>query len=279
MSEQARVFLSYSVSDRLYAELIFEELQSSSTPVFIDRVNLGQGEQLLSAMRSQIAASDFLVLLLSPDALESAVVRRELEYALSTDLRQRSITVVPIKVKPCEVPAYMEQWTVLDATRDLNRGIKRLSQLLKAAPKVQLDSLSPQRFEELVGELLRSYGFRNVETARPSMDFGYDFSAQSVQHDPFGRPEVVEWIIQVKSSRLQTDTSTLRAFLGALSLRNERGLFVTSSQLTSPAKSWLDYATKPGAPRISFLEGTDVRRLVMAKPRLIKSFFGGKGAK
>jgi restriction endonuclease Mrr len=256
---------------------LIAQLRDAEIAVHVDRVNLQHGEHILSAMRSQIAAADFLVLLLSPQALESPWVQRELEYAVSTELRQRSITVVPLKVQPCRVPDYLAAWTVVDATRDFDKAVRRLAGLLRAAPLVHLERLDPREFESLIADLLKAYGFKQVRTALGSMDAGFDFSAQSIQRDPFGRPETVDWLVEVKAARRQTDMSTLRAFLGALSLRKERGLFVTSGQVTTPAREWLDSVVRSGGPRITLVEGTEVKRLVIAKPRLVEKYFGGKG--
>jgi restriction endonuclease Mrr len=277
MRDEPRVFVSYAASDRAFADRLIDQLRDSEVAVHVDRVNLKHGDQMLSAMRSQIEAADFLVLLLSPQALESPWVPRELEYAVSTELRQRSITVVPLKVQPCRVPHYLEAWMVIDATRDFEKAVHKLAGLLRAAPLVQLERLDPRQFESLIADLLKSYGFTQVTTARGSMDAGFDFSAQSIQRDPFGRLETVDWLVEVKASRRQADLSTLRPFLGTLSLRKERGLFVTSGQVTTPAREWLESVVRSGGPRISLMEGTEVKRLVIAKPRLVEKYFGDKG--
>ncbi len=157
-----KVFLSYANSDREFAERLTSQLQGLGSSLLVDRINLRHGEHILSALRSQIAAADFLVLLLSPAALESEWVQRELEYAVSKELRQRSITVVPVKVQPCHVPGYLAAWEIVDATRSVERAVTKLANLLRAAPLVQLESLNPPQFEALIGDLLRAYGFKQV---------------------------------------------------------------------------------------------------------------------
>lgn len=273
MREAPKAFISYAGDDRDSADRLIASLRAADVGVDVDRVNVGHGEHILSAMRAQLSATDFLVLLLSPRALESQWVQRELEYAVSTELRQRSITVVPFKVEPCKVPSYLARWSVIDATRDFSKATARLASLLRAAPQVNLDGLPPERFESLVGDLLRAYGFKNVRRALQSKDFGFDYSAQSVQRDPFGRAESVEWLVEVKALRRQADLNSLRAFVGALSLRRQRGLFVTSGTITSPARAWLEDVARSGGPQLVLLEGIEVKRLVMAKPRLVEQYF------
>jgi restriction endonuclease Mrr len=278
MRDSPKVFISYTSSDTWAANRLFDHLLQSGAAPFLDRVSLSPGEHILSALRAQIAAADVVVLLLSPEALTSAWFQSELEYTVSTELRQRSITVVPVKVKPCQVPDFLAAWTIIDATRNFDKAIADLAVLISAVPQIQLERLDPREFEAFVGDLLRAYGFRHVKAALGQNDIGFDFSAQTMQRDPFGRPEVVDWLIEVKSAKGQADTSSLRAFLGVLSLRKARGLFITGGQLTTPAKEWLEQVTRTGGPRLSLIEGTELKRLVMAKPRLVRKYFDGQGA-
>ena len=83
---EPKVFLSYANTDLELADRLFSQLRGMQISLFFDRVTLRHGEHILSVMRSQIAAADFLVLLLSPAALESQWVQRDLEYAVSTEL-------------------------------------------------------------------------------------------------------------------------------------------------------------------------------------------------
>jgi hypothetical protein len=38
----------------------------------------------------------------------------------------------------------------------------------------------------------------------------------------------------------------------------------------------LEEVARSGGPQLALLEGTDVKRLVMAKPRLVEKYFGKK---
>jgi restriction endonuclease Mrr len=132
-------------------------------------------------------------------------------------------------------------------------------------------------FEMLIGDLLRAYGFKLVEPASISGEGGFDFVAQSSMKDPFGRSEVVDWIVEARATRGPTSVHSLRAFLGVLSQRRERGLFVTSGQLTSLARDWLQQVARDGGPQISLIEGPEIKRLIVAKPNLLTKYFGGHG--
>lgn len=275
MSERPSAFISYSYKDSEVADRIANQLNQANISIFQDKLSLQAGSSISNTIRSELSTSDYLILLLSPEALESNWVTHELEYAIGKDWRERAITVIPIKVKPCKIPSYIASWSLIDATRNLDNAIKKLIELLRAAPEVNFEKFTPIEFEKLVHDLLKEYKFKNIQPASSFRDHGYDFIAFHEDKDPFGRKEVTEWIVEVKAYKSRTDLSSLHSFAGSLSLRGEsvRGLFITSSQLTSSAHEWLEQMQKKGGPRISVLESTELKRLILAKKRLISKYF------
>lgn len=274
----SKIFLSYSNEDAEVADEFQQRLSDTEIALSFHTVSLRSPDSLKSALRSDISASDFLIVLLSPSALESTWVKYELETAVREEWRQRSIIVMVVKVKPCRVPDFLATNIMLDATKNREKAINQLVRLLENAPLIDFDKLPPQEFERFVGDLLRAYNFKNVSTASFSRDEGYDFTATYQTRDPFGRSYTYQWWVAVKAHRQKTDISALRAFLGAVKLHSEsiQALFVTSSQVTSAAREWLDSLQMSGGPRLFILEGPDLRRLVLSRPKLFQKYFGKK---
>ena len=268
-------FISYSHHDAAIADRIARQLTEANIRIFQDKISLEQGASISKAIRSELAASDYLILLLSPDAIQSHWLMHELEYAIEKDWRERAITVIPVKIRPCKVPTYIASWSLIDATRNLDSAINMLIEILRVAPNVSFDRFSPSEFEKFIYDFLKEFKFRKIQPARGFQDYDYDFIAIYDDKDPFGRKESVEWLIEVKVHRNRTDLSSLHSFAGTLSLKGEsaRGLFITSSQLTSSAREWLEQTQRTGGPKISVLEGTELRRLVLFKKRLINKYF------
>lgn len=236
----------------------------------------GPGEEIAGALRGHLAASDYILLLLSPEALSSQWVQYELEYAVEKDWHQRAINVIPIKVKPCKIPSYLDSSIVIDATRDFDKGARRVAELLKNTPLVQFERMNGLDFERFVIDFLKAYGFKNITRPRSHGGSQYDFVARSRQKDPFGRSSTVEWIIEIKAFRHISDVGFLQHFLGAVSFRGAQGLYITTGQLTTPAKQLLEESEHFKGPKIAVLEGTDIRRLTLAKPRLVNKFFASE---
>jgi hypothetical protein len=272
MRETTKVFIGYTHEDAEMYERLFGLLLQSNLPS-VTSFGLSSGDSLRSAIKKEISASDFLVILLSPGAIESSWIKHELPTLIMDEWRQRAITVIAVKVRPCKVPEYLADSVVLDAARDFQRGAQSLINLLRIVPLIDFDKLDARTFQNYVRDLLKAYRFKNVTRATFVDGQSYDLTAIYNTRDPFGRQEVIQWLIEVKAERQQTDISALRSFIGAANLRSEsvRRLFVTKSQLTSAARAWLQSVR--GLGELYVLEGTDLRRLSLVKPLLISKYF------
>jgi len=173
----------------------------------------------------------------------------------------------------------LSRWHALDLTRSPPRGLERLVDMVRLAPSIDLARLGGSEFEHLVYDLLWAYGFRKIRHGDTLQDRGFDFIAEYRGKDPFGRDTTEQWVIEAKASRNRTDISALKEFIGSFSYRIERhtALFVTATQLTSAAKEWIASLQKQNAPRLLVLEGTDIVRLLLGKPKVAEKFFPPEG--
>ncbi len=94
-----------------------------------------------------------LLVLLSPDAIESKWAQAEWTQVLSRKLDYRAINVVLAPVRDCEVPALLATRTYLDLRDDLDAGVERLKQQLGVAVTIDFDLISPHDFEHLIADL------------------------------------------------------------------------------------------------------------------------------
>ncbi|AUM63295.1 hypothetical protein C0R09_01300 [Brevibacillus laterosporus] len=280
MIDKPRIFLSYTIRDERIAHQVAQKLNEVGLNVFLDVSLINPGDPIFSTIRSKIASSDYVILILSQNTFDSQWVQFDLEYAIHKEMRQRSISLIPFKIDNFKVPEIMLSLLVVDASRNLERGLDKLVTILRNVSIVNLDNLSNNIAEDFACDFLKSYGYRAIKKSRHSSDFGFDISATYTYKDPFGRPQTVDWIVEIKAqTSKKTDIAALNSFLGALSLRNDgtRGLFMTFGQLTTPALEWLEHMRKTGKPRIDVIEGPEIKKLILNKPRLVKKYFGQVG--
>jgi hypothetical protein len=121
------VFLSHASRDRRFANRIAETLRRHGVPVWYSQTNLVGSQQWHDEIGKALARCDWFAIVLSPSALRSTWVRRELLYALNTPrLVER---IVPILHRPCDTEKL--SWTLnsvqrVDFRRPFDAGCREL---------------------------------------------------------------------------------------------------------------------------------------------------------
>lgn len=110
-------------------------------------------------------------------------------------------------------------------------------------------ALSPRQFEELIGQLLTSWGYTNVEVTGKSGDVGADL----VAIDKFGEKVIVQ--CKRYSPGKQVGSPDIQLFFGAIVHHwARRGIYVTSSTFSKPA---ITLASEHG---IQLIDGSELIR-------------------
>jgi hypothetical protein len=270
----ARVFLSYTKSDQAAARDIADALKRAGVHVWLGDWELGPGDSLREHIGSAASSSDCILVLLSAASVESRWVRQEINFALSRELEDRAIRLIPVLIEDCKIPDNLMDRVYLDLRQDRETGVRRLIDQIAAMSSVQFSDLTPQQFESLVGDLLVQLGF-SVETQLHSgKDSGFDFKAVYKSRDPFGVEKTEIWLAEAKFYRnSRVSVGALRQALGLLSDRPDAAmaLIVTSGNITSEARSFL--AESKVGSRIRVVEGPELRNLIAQYPGLMDRHF------
>src|SRR5580704_11962462 len=97
-STSVRVFISHSDEDRLLANQIATRLKKAGNHVWFDESEIEPEDNLLRRIGEALDSSDAMVVIVSPAAGNSRVVREEVSYAIaSKKFRNR---LIPVIVKP-----------------------------------------------------------------------------------------------------------------------------------------------------------------------------------
>jgi hypothetical protein len=94
-----KVFISYSRKDIDFARKLASDLEKAGYDVWWDITDLRGGDDWVRTIPAAIAASKYMIVVLTPDSIESEWVRKEYTQALS--LRKK---IIPIMFIPCSVP-------------------------------------------------------------------------------------------------------------------------------------------------------------------------------
>jgi len=125
-----KVFLSYADRDEKIARIIRTELEKGGFQVWDPVTNLAPGDNWALELGKALKDAQAMVVLLSPAALASNNVRREIEYALG-EVRLKG-RLVPAVIRPVkEIPWILETLKVVRIDSDPERGSRRVAQELK----------------------------------------------------------------------------------------------------------------------------------------------------
>ena len=271
-----RIFLSYASADKDSARIIANALKESGVSTWFDESEIMWGADLAKSVETAARSSDYILLLLSPAAVNSQWVHAEMSTALSRELQERAIKLIPVLLADCEIPLLLRDRQYLDM-RGKNRevGIRRLVDQLSAVPAIRFAEMTPQTFEQLVGDLLVELGF-TVEAHASDRDFGSDFTAVFKSKDPFGAEKIETWLVEAKLySNSRVSIPVLRQTVGMLADSREAamGLIVTSGNTTSEGRKYLEGSGY--ASRIRVIEGPELTNLIARYPNLIERYFPG----
>ena len=120
------VFLSHASNDAPMPQNLATVLRRHGVPVFFSPVNIIGAQQWQNEILGALQRCDWFVVILSPNAIRSMWVKREVAYALQD--RRYENRIVPLKHVDC--PLESLQWLTLfqmiDFTTDFKSGCREL---------------------------------------------------------------------------------------------------------------------------------------------------------
>ena len=103
------VFLSHSKQDRAEAQRLVRVLSKHGVPVFFSPRNIVGAQQWQNEILGALRRCDWFMVLLSPGAIDSMWVKREVAFALQDPRYEDKI--IPLKYRDCDLKSL--QWLTL----------------------------------------------------------------------------------------------------------------------------------------------------------------------
>jgi hypothetical protein len=128
------IFLCHSSVDKEFVERLGRDLRQLGLGVWLDKWRMDVGDSIVEKIEQGVGNSDYLGLVLSPAAVESPWVRKELDAAFMRELEERRVIVLPILHRPCKIPTLLRPKLYADFSVSYNRGLRSIVQRL--APDV-----------------------------------------------------------------------------------------------------------------------------------------------
>jgi predicted component of type VI protein secretion system len=121
------VFLSHASHDQAKARRLRNKLVAYGIPVWFSAHHIRGAQQWQDEIGKALARCDWFLLLLTPHAVESMWVKREVNFVLSEKRYQERI--LPLIFKECDYRALswtLPQFQMIDFTKDYSRALEQL---------------------------------------------------------------------------------------------------------------------------------------------------------
>ena len=124
--QPAEVFLSHASEDSPMPQKLATTLARHGVPVFFSPVNITGAQQWQNEILGALQRCDWFVVILSPNAINSMWVRREVAYALQD--RRYEDRIIPLKYIDCPLESlqWLTLFQIINLAADFKSGCREL---------------------------------------------------------------------------------------------------------------------------------------------------------
>ena len=136
------IFLSHSSEDKEFVRELHKNLSKNGINSWIDEAEIKMGDSLIQKIGEGIEKADYVAIILSPKSIKSNWCQKELEIAITKEIKHGRTSVIPILIEDCKIPPFLEGKKYGDF-RTSGKSLKGLMELLSI-----LTSGSPKKEHE-----------------------------------------------------------------------------------------------------------------------------------
>lgn len=126
-----KLFISYSTKDKEYANAIYADLCDIGHDPWKDDFDIYAGQNIPKEIEDASEASDYLLVLLSKNSVESGWVNAEWISLFWDEISEQKIKVIPILLEDCKIPRFLKIKKYVDFREEYDIGINELVRALK----------------------------------------------------------------------------------------------------------------------------------------------------
>lgn len=126
MVKAKQSFISHATEDAKFAHTLADDLRRLGMPVWIVPESICAGESWVEAIERGLQESSHVLVVLTPAAVESQWVKKEVEIAIALECEKR-IQLIPLELKPTEIPLLLKSYQMVSFCRDYIDGLRQLA--------------------------------------------------------------------------------------------------------------------------------------------------------
>ncbi len=277
MNKKNRIFISYSYSDKAFADRVINALRHKGVEVHGDLETINAGDFLFERLQYLYESSETVIILLSKSFYESVYSEIESDELLHI-AQKRKISIISVQIENCKIPDTLMNFPVINIAKNFDRGVENIIEKLKILPEIDFEKFSATEFEKFVHDFLTEYEFKNLSwNSSGYYTFGFELMSTYYNRDPFGQKTPETWLIEIKFYR--DDRFSINSIRQLIDLfksnkkPNMKVLLVTNSILTSVVEEFLNEIKNKDNIPIFVLDGNALKKLAAKKKNLINKYF------
>jgi TIR domain-containing protein len=126
------VFLSHSSKDKPIIRQLAADLTAEGVTVWLDEQKIKVGDSIPDQIAQGLVESDYFIIALSNNSVNSAWVKKELNSALVQEIKKRRVVILPIQIGECEIPTIISDKKIADFTKSYKDGLQEILNAIKS---------------------------------------------------------------------------------------------------------------------------------------------------
>jgi len=122
----AKVFISHSSLDKPFAKILCMDLEANGYVPWLDEWDIKVGESIPERISNGLEEADFVIVILSENAISSKWVEREWQTKYWNEIQHGRIHVLPLLLKDCKIPELLKTKKYADFRENFNIGLRDL---------------------------------------------------------------------------------------------------------------------------------------------------------
>ncbi|AEO42217.1 toll/interleukin-1 receptor domain-containing protein [Xanthomonas euvesicatoria] len=124
-------FLSHSSADKPFIRQLAADLTAAGVDVWLDEQRIRVGDSIPEAIAQGLAESDYFLIAISHNSINSPWVQKELNNALVTEVQRRNVHILPLKLDDTDMPPIISDKLYADFSHSYKAGIDKLLAALR----------------------------------------------------------------------------------------------------------------------------------------------------
>lgn len=130
--ERRIAFLSHSSQDKPFMRQLAADLTANNIDVWLDEQRIRVGESIPEKVAQGLAESDFFLIGVSSNSIESEWVKKELNGALVNEVQRRKVHILPLRLDDSPMPGIIADKRYADFSSSYKSGLNELILAIKS---------------------------------------------------------------------------------------------------------------------------------------------------